>query len=102
MDWRVRRKRDLHAPVMPRVGACEQITGHARLEQCHGCRRSAMVGSVQYEGASTGRLLDPETWYLWSGLPYCPSCASKMTQPDPSRSVTVFYADTRGQKQTGF
>jgi hypothetical protein len=75
----------------------QRITGPAEVVQCMGCLEERTAGSLPHRSAS-GRLLDTVYRETASGALYCESCALRHAEGiDTSRSVTQFYADTRGE-----
>ena len=77
-----------------------RIEGPARIHHCDGCAAEAVAGTEPYTSAASGELVEPAEWYEsedgTSG--YCSTCAAKLVEEDPTRSVTQFYADTAGQE----
>ena len=78
------------------------VEGKARHFRCLGCSKEGVGGTEPYEQASSGLLLAPDQrWYTaedgMSGLiTYCSECAAKIVYEDPTRSVSIFYADVSG------
>lgn len=75
-----------------------QLTGKPQLIQCRGCLEERTGGSPDERSAS-GRVLDVVYLDVTSNEPvfYCEACAAKHVEGiDPTRSITQFYADTRG------
>jgi hypothetical protein len=73
------------------------ITGHPQLVQCYGCLQERTAGSLPHRAAS-GRILDTVYQDLDTGAYYCEECAAKHAEGiDTARSITKFYADTRGK-----
>ncbi len=81
------------------------VTGPVFSITCRGCQEHRTAGSESYRSASTGRLdgqpnkvyadLDGVTFEAY----YCESCAlSHVDVQDPTKSITQFYADTRGEE----
>jgi hypothetical protein len=74
------------------------ITGPAQLILCSGCLQERTAGSLPHRSAS-GRVLDTVYLDVDTGGLYCDQCAAKHAEGiDTSRSVTTFYADTRGER----
>jgi hypothetical protein len=76
----------------------ERITGPVTICQCLVCDRQGPGGDTAYTSASTGETRTPEDWYVDAdnlGV-YCSTCAAKLVQDDPTRSVSTFYANTTG------
>ena len=75
----------------------KQIEGGPIIVRCDGCSREAPAGTLPYISASTGEVCLSEEFYQSDdGGIYCPTCAAKLTEVDPTRSVKQFYADTAG------
>jgi hypothetical protein len=57
-------------------------------------------GTETYVRASDGETCTPAAWYLLedSTAVYCATCAAKLTEEDPTRSVSQFYSDTAGNE----
>jgi hypothetical protein len=76
----------------------ERIIGPVTLCQCLVCNKAGLGGDESYTSASTGETRTPEDWYVDTdnlGV-YCSTCAAKLVQDDPTRSVSTFYTDTGG------
>lgn len=76
-----------------------QISGAPQHLTCRGCGKDGIGGTDPYKSASSGDLVTPDTWYVEAEYPfdtYCAECAAKLSQEDPTRSVSQFYADTKG------
>jgi hypothetical protein len=66
---------------------------------CAGCQSTGIGGTNPYVGASSGEFRAPEQWYAEADKiepVYCSACAAKLTEQDPTRSVSQFYSDTDG------
>jgi hypothetical protein len=77
-----------------------RIEGSPITVHCDGCNRDGVAGQEPYTSASQGKVILPEDWYTnenSTGV-YCATCAAKLVQTDPTRSVTQFYTDTKGEK----
>jgi hypothetical protein len=81
----------------------ELIIGAAQHFTCDTCGVDGLGGSESYTSASNGEIKEPEEWYQEVGRPIppplkivCSSCAAKLVQEDPTRSVSQFYTDTQG------
>lgn len=79
------------------------VTGPAFTVECVVCHRTAVAGDQPWRSASNGELVDPEKVYAdIEGEAfkdyYCEQCAAKLSVQDPTRSVTQFYADTKGEE----
>jgi len=76
------------------------IVGPALTLTCTGCGHTGAGGTEDYTVASTGETRAPECWYQEeispSSLEYCASCAAKLVEQDPTRSVSQFYSDVTG------
>jgi hypothetical protein len=72
------------------------IEGTAITLTCTGCTRTGIGGTALYSSASSGEARLPECWYQENDVPYCMECAAKLTEQDPTRSITQFYSDTDG------
>lgn len=69
---------------------------------CAGCQTEGIGGSQTYRSAATGEERTPDEWYQdedpLNFSAYCPPCAAKMVQEDPTRSVHQFFSDTAGNE----
>lgn len=75
----------------------QSVKGPPRVVQCSGCSEERTAGSLPYRAAS-GRQLDT-VYQDETGSFYCEGCATRHVEAiDPTRSVTRFYADTRGER----
>jgi hypothetical protein len=81
------------------------VTGPVFSITCLGCGEHKTAGSELYRSAATGRL-DGQPDRVYADLDgasfdayYCESCAvSHADSQDPTRSVSQFYIDTRGEE----
>jgi hypothetical protein len=56
-------------------------------------------GTEPFTSASTGEIRQPEDFYIDGNLEgiYCATCAAKLTEVDPTRSINRFFLDTEGK-----
>jgi len=71
-----------------------RIEGPATIAKCLGCAYEGIAGSEVYTSASSGEEKQPEEFY--EPGPYCGTCAARLVEEDPTRSVTQFYTNTEG------
>ena len=79
------------------------VTGPAVTLTCKACATSVIGGTEPYESASQGELVQPVKVYAdvegeVIHAHYCEECAAKLSVEDPTRSVTQFYTDTKGDE----
>ena len=76
-----------------------RIEGPATVCHCAGCSREGLGGTEPFTSASSGEIRQPEDWYLdpenLDGI-YCATCAAKLSEADPTRSINQFFLDTEG------
>ena len=77
-----------------------RIEGPATVCHCAGCHIEGIGGTEPYLSASSGCLVDPLDFYVDGCLEgiYCSTCAAKLVEVDPTRSVSQFYSDTAGNE----
>ena len=75
-----------------------RIEGPATICHCATCNYEAPGGTESFPSASTGEIRTPEDFYVDGNTltVYCATCAAKLVQDDPTRSVNQFYLDTAG------
>lgn len=77
----------------------ELITGPAMTFVCQACQSHVTGGTEPYVSASQGGPVTPGNVYIdTDGRTYCEDCAAKLSVEDPTRSVTQFYTDTKGEE----
>ena len=75
------------------------IEGDAIILVCAGCNKDGVGGTEIYSSASSGESRLPDLWYqevATTAVSWCATCAAKLVEQDPTRSVNQFYSDTTG------
>ena len=75
-----------------------RIEGLPTVCHCNGCNRDGIGGSEPFPSASSGEIKTPEEFYVDGNTlaVYCTTCAAKLVEVDPTRSVSQFYTNTEG------